>query len=319
MYENSILKDIENIHTLYISGHINPDGDAIGSVFAFALAMKQLGKNPVILIEDYDKKFNVLKGKEYIYKGDYSDINPEIMFAIDCGSKDRLGKTSEVFDRAKLTYNIDHHISNSNFANKNIVNGSASSASEIVYEIISKFVDIDSDIASAIYTGILLDTGGFMHNCTSERTHQIAGRLISAGVDTPFIHSKMLKEHTISQVKVFNKALDNLCIDNGVAYTFLTAKEINDCNAVSSDLDGIVEYILNIDGVKVSMLVTQRKENFVKLSFRSKTIDVNKVASVFGGGGHTLAAGAGVSDKSIYDIIDEAAKMLKDRIADYEK
>ncbi|MGN1317391.1 MAG: bifunctional oligoribonuclease/PAP phosphatase NrnA, partial [Lachnospirales bacterium] len=136
MYENNILKDIENIHTLYITAHINPDGDAVGSTFAFAQCMKALGKEPVILLEKYDDKFNSLSGKEFVFNGDYANINPEIIFAIDCGSKERLGKATEVFDRAKITYNIDHHISNTNFAHNNIVNGYASSASEIVYEII---------------------------------------------------------------------------------------------------------------------------------------------------------------------------------------
>lgn len=319
MYENNILNDIKNINNIYIAGHTNPDGDAVGSTFSFALAMKKLGKTPVILIDKYDDKFNVLKGKEYIFTSDYDILNPEIVFAIDCGSKDRLGKVAEVFERASITYNIDHHISNTNFADNNIINGYASSASEIVYEIIKDFIDIDKDIASAIYTGILLDTGGFMHNCTAKRTHQIAGELVSCGVDTPFIHSKMLKEHTLTQVKVFNKALENLIVSDGVAYTTLTQHEINECNALTSDLDGIVEYILNISGVFVSMLATERGDKLIKLSFRSKNVDVNSVAQMFGGGGHILAAGAGVNSDDIKKVTEEAVNELKSRLAEYEK
>ena len=91
MYENSILRDIEHVQTIYIAGHVNPDGDAVGSCFGFALAMAKLGKTPVIFLEEYPEKFNVLKGKEYIYEGNYSDIDePEIFFALDCGDKERL-------------------------------------------------------------------------------------------------------------------------------------------------------------------------------------------------------------------------------------
>ncbi len=319
MYKNNILNDIKDIQTVYIAGHLNPDGDAVGACFGFALAMAKLGKKPVILIDKYDKKFNLLKGKEYIYEGDYKDLEPEIFFSIDCGDKARLGRALPVFEKAKIKYNIDHHISNNNFGDCNIVNGSASSASEIVYELISKMVNIDKDIASAIYTGILFDTGCFMHNSTLKRTHQIAGELVEAGVDTPFIHSKIFKEHTLTQVKIFNKALENLVVKDGVSCIKLTDAEIKSCNALSSDLDGIVEYILNITGVGAAMLATERDNNFVKLSFRSRTIDVNAVASLFGGGGHTLAAGAGVSGRSLDEIADEAFNELKTRLAAYEK
>ncbi|MGN1318169.1 MAG: bifunctional oligoribonuclease/PAP phosphatase NrnA, partial [Lachnospirales bacterium] len=180
-------------------------------------------------------------------------------------------------------------------------------------------VKIDKFMASAIYTGILLDTGGFMHNSTSKRTHQIAGELVECGVDTPFIHSKMLKEHTIPQIKVFNKALSNIKIDGKVAYTYLTNEEMAQCNATSSDLDGIVEYILNIKGVCVSLLATERGEDLVKLSFRSKSVDVNEVASLFGGGGHILAAGAAVKNGKLSDVVNRAVEILKDRITKNEK
>lgn len=319
MYNNNILNDIKNIQTVYIAGHFNPDGDAVGACFAFALAMAKLGKNPVVLLDKYADKFNMLNGSQYVYGGEYSKLEPEIFFSIDCGDKDRLGRALPVFEKAKTKYNIDHHISNNNFGDYNIVNAKASSASEIVYEILSKITDIDKDIASAIYSGILFDTGGFMHNCTSKRTHQIAGELVEKGIDTPFIHSKILKEHTLTQVRVFNKALENLVVENCIAFTKLTDAEIKGCGADPSDLDGIVEYVLNIDGVRVSMLATERNENMVKLSFRSRTIDVNSVAALFGGGGHILAAGAGVKDRELNDVVNEAFNELKARLVAYEK
>ena len=314
MYTNNIVKDIENIQNIYITVHINPDGDAVGSAFAFAKAMKKLGKEPVILMESYDARFDELNGKQYIFTGDYDSLNPEIIFSLDCATMDRLGKAKSVFERTKLRYNIDHHISNTKFADYNIVNGSASSASEVVYEIISKIVSIDKDIATSIYTGILTDTGGFMYSSTSKRTHQIAGELVEIGLDTSFIHSKMLKEHTIAQVKVFNKALQNLVLDGKVAYTTLTSDEMQACGVTSADLDGIVEYILNINGIEASLFATERGADLVKLSLRSKSINVNEVAGLFGGGGHMLAAGAGVKGKSLDEAVKSAVDELKNRL-----
>ena len=319
MYESNILEDIKKVDTVYIAAHINPDGDAVGSTFSFALAVKSLGKKPVILLDDFDKRFNILKGKEFLYSGNYDELAPELFISLDCASKERLGNAESVFDKANTTYNIDHHISNTNYAQNNIVNGGASSACEVVYEVIQSFVDIDVNIASALYTGILTDTGGFTHNSTSERTHQIAGKLVSIGVDTPFIHSRILMEHTYTQVKVFEKALKNIVIDNGVCYTTLTLSEMAECGATTSDLDGIVSYILNINGVGVSLFATERENSLVKLSFRSRTIDVNEVAGLYGGGGHILAAGAGVVGKDINILVTEVVEQLKTRLKDYEK
>ena len=314
MYENSIVKDIENVQTIYITGHTNPDGDCIGSTFAFAQIMAKLGKTPVILLEDYAKKFNILKGSEYIYNGDYDQLSPDVMFAIDCGDIDRLGNAKNVYERAKLTYNIDHHISNTNYGMVNIVNGNASSACEVVYEIASKFVNIDKDIATALYTGLLTDTGCFRHNCTSERTHQIAGKLVSACVNTPEIHTKILMEHTFIDAKIFARAISKMVLANGIAYTFITAKDMEECNATSKNLDAVVGYLLNTENAKVAIFASERDGGITKLSFRSKELNVNEVAQLYGGGGHILAAGASVNG-NIDDVLKNAVNEVEKRLA----
>lgn len=302
MYENSIIKDIENVQTIYITGHTNPDGDCIGSTFGFALAMAKLGKKPVILLEDYADRFNILEGSEYVFNGDYSHIEPEIMFSIDCGSKERMGIAESVFERAAYTYNIDHHISNTAFGSVNIVNAAASSACEVIYEIISQFVDIDKDIATALYTGLLTDTGGFRHNCTSERTHQIAGKLVALGVDTPTIHTKFLMEHSLAEAKIFARAISKMELKNKIAYTYVTKEDMEGCGASPKNLDSIVGYLLNTEGAEVSLFASERENNVVKLSFRSKNIDVNAIAALYGGGGHILAAGAS-AEGNINDVL----------------
>lgn len=313
MYENSILKDIENVQTIYITGHTSPDGDCIGSTFAFALALKKMGKEPVILLEDYGERFNILEGRQYVYRGSYDELCPEIMFSIDCADKKRLGEAEKAFDKAKYTYNIDHHISNREFADVNIVNGAASSACEVVYEIIKDFVSIDKDIATALYTGILTDTGGFRHNSTSERTHQIAGKLVAAGVDTPEIHTKFLMEHSLTDVKIFVKALEKMELEDKIAYTFVTAEDMALCSASSKNLDAIVGYLLNTEGAEVSVFASEREEGIVKLSFRSKSVNVNEIASLFGGGGHVLAAGA-AAEGDIIEILNKAVNEVRKRI-----
>lgn len=311
LYETNLLNDINNVDKVYISGHINPDGDAISSCFAFARAIEKLGKTPIILLEDIPAKYDFLKGKEYWYTDDYAALEPQLFVALDCGDKQRLGNAADVFDKALVTYNIDHHASNCGFAKYDIVNGKASSASEMVYEIITRLgIKPDYDMAVALYTGIVFDTGGFKHNSTLKRTHEIAGALVEMGVPTSDIHSKILFEHTIPQVKLLNTALNNFTMVDKIAYSYITLDEINSCNANFSDLDGITEYLLNIDGVEISLLATQRSDDLVKLSFRSRRLNISDVAMEFGGGGHKLAAGAGCNG-SLSEILEQALNKLK--------
>ncbi len=309
MYENTISEDIKNIQTIYITGHVNPDGDCIGSAFGFALAMAGLGKTPVILLGDYAERFNTLKGCEYVYKGDYSVLEPEIMFSIDCGSKDRLGEAEAVFDRAKYTYNIDHHMSNTAFADVNIVNASASSSCEVIYELISPFVRLDRDIAQALYTGILTDTGGFMHNSTAERTHEIAGRLVSLGADTPVLHSRFMHEHSLGEAKILACAIEKMQLQDGIAYTAISAEDMKKCGVSAKELDAVVSYLINTEGARAAVFACERGD-IIKLSFRSKSVNVGELAKSLGGGGHKLAAGAGV-EGDLETVLENAVSRLK--------
>ena len=321
MYTSSILTDIENVDKVYISAHTNPDGDAIGSCVALALALVKLGKKPIILLDSYNDKYNILSGNEYIYNADdymAEDINIDVFFALDCGEINRLGSSKKLYDKAKIRYNIDHHISNNMFGDVNIVNSKASSTCEVVYEVISKIVDIDLDIATALYLGILTDTGGFRHNCTSKRTHEIAGNLVEMGVDTSLIHSKILLEYTLMELKVLGIVLSKMILDNGIIYTSLTKEEMSSIGATYNDIGHVVGFLINVKGAKVAFFASERDDSVIKLSFRSTTIDVNEVASIYGGGGHVLAAG-GSKSGDIINISNEVLFELKSRLIKYEE
>ncbi len=275
-----------------ISAHTNPDGDAVGAALGLAMAVAEIGAKPIVLIGKYSEKFDFIKGTEYIYNDDYDKIEPDVFIAVDCGDKHRLGDAEKVFDRAKTTFNIDHHISNDNFADNNIVVGTASSSCEVVYEIIKNFCVIDKNIAEALYTGIVTDTFGFKYNSTSKKTMEIGGILIDFGINHSAVQDRVLYERTPVEVEVFKNALNNLKTDGEIAYTTLNAEELESCKATSKDLDGIAEYILNIQGISISVFIYEKGHNLCKLSLRSKKTDVNKIASDFGGGGHLFAAGA---------------------------
>lgn len=307
MYENNIFETIANEESVVIAGHTSPDGDAVGAALSLALCVAQKGIRPIVLLEEYAERFDFISGSEYVFGGDYDTLSPKVFIAVDSADKSRLGKASAVFERAEKTFNIDHHISNTRYADVNIVNGKASSASEIVYEIVSKECNITLDIATAAYSGIVFDTSGFKHGSTSARTHVVAGELVALGVDTAFIHSKILFEHSISQFKVMRSALANAVVmeDCGISCSALTKAQLDECGAKNGDTDGVAEYLLNIRGVQTSALLTEREMGKTKISLRSKKYNVNKVAAAFGGGGHILASGAST------DLpLDEALKAV---------
>ncbi len=320
MYENNIFDMLKAGDCVVVAGHTSPDGDAVGAALGLALALNQKGVKVNVLLEEYAERFDFIQGKEFIYKGDYSMLSPKIFFAVDCGDTERLGRAAEVFNKAEVTYNIDHHISNTSFAQYNIVNPKASSASEIVYEIVKDKCQVTVDMATALYSGLVFDTSGFKHNSTSRSTHIAAGEMVELGVDTAFIHSKILYEHSLSQFKVMRTALNNVhLIENGdIIYTVITKEELDRCGAKNGDTDGVAEYLLNLRGVKVSALITQREENKVKISLRSKKYNVNKVASAFGGGGHILAAGA-TSFLPLEQTVNTLIDRIKEEITNEEQ
>lgn len=311
MYENIefVIQEIQKNENIVLAGHIAPDGDAISASFALCLAIKKMGKTPILLLEKYSDTYSYLSGHQFVYKGDYESLLPDLFISLDCGGIDRLGEAGKVFEKAKKTINIDHHISNNSFADLNIVNFKASSTSEIVFEIINKMEDIDFEIATCIYTGMIFDTAAFKHNA-KKRTHQIAGELVQIGVDTDMVHTNLLYTHTLENAKLLSKAIQNISIDNGVCCSTLTKEEIiEDCKAKYNDLEGISGYLVDFKGVNISVFLYEKKDGSIKLSLRSKKADVNKIAAKFNGGGHILASGA-----TLNVSLEEAKKAVLEEI-----
>lgn len=289
----NFIEEIKNAEKIVLAGHISPDGDAVSSNFALALAIKKLGKNPVILLENYADTYDFLNGHHLVSKK-YEEI-PDIFISLDCGDIKRLGKFEEVFNLAKKTVNIDHHSDNNSFGDINIVNKKASSTSEIVFEIINqiKDIEIDLDIATILYTGIVFDTCGFKHNSTGKRTHQIAGELIEKGVDSSFVQTKLIYTHSLENAKLLAKTINNIEIHEKIAISTLSKNEIlNECNAKYEDLEGISGYLLDIKGIEIAVFLYEKEDGTIKASFRAKEYNINKIAQKFGGGGHILASGA---------------------------
>lgn len=312
MFDNeSIVKLLEPYEKIVITGHQKPDGDAIGACFSTAMLLSKIGKKPIVVLEDFIKKYDIIPGKEFLYKGNIEELEPEVFISLDCGSKERFAWLNELFNKAKLTINIDHHMSNNDFSDYNYVDANSVSTCEIVYRLFLDKINIDKKIAEALYAGIIYDSGGLRFRNVSSQTMEIASKLMEFGIDFPNIYNEILLKRTLPEITAIKKAWEKLTLDfnNNLSMTSFTLEDMKELNITRDDLDGIVQMILNIEDINTSVFVYESSPEFFKVSLRSIYLDVNKVASAFGGGGHINAAGCTVSG-----TLDEVLSKIKAEI-----
>ena len=286
-----------------IASHVNPDSDAIGSCLALGLSLKKLGKHVNVLLDPFNKKNLIIPGQELIWTDTSIPPASSVFIILDCANIERIGDPFSLIKSAPVTVCIDHHMSHAPFTRHLYLDPKASSTCELIYRIVSPVVDLDAGIASAIYAGLLTDTGGFRFNSTSVETMRIASELIALNIPFTDIYNELMRRHSIPETMVMRTALNNLkLLNNGrTAFSLISSEEMNKINACTTDTDGVSEYLLNIIGVEVSVFLYEKKKNEVKASIRSSFLNVSEIAKAFGGGGHILAAGC-----TIYAPLTEA-------------
>lgn len=239
------------------------------------------------------------------------------VICVDCADFQRVGLTQRHFTSDALIVNIDHHPTNNGYGAVTLIKPDAAATAEILFDLLKTFeVEWDIDIATAIYTGLLTDTGGFRYNNTSPKVMAAVSELLALGVNGPELAETLLEEMTLPQVKVLNRALSTLQLspEGDIAWVYVTPQDMLDCNAANEDLEGIVNYPRNIRGVEVGILFKVIDEHAVKASLRSAgKVDVAALAQVFGGGGHTRAAGARITgslEEAVAQVLEEVKRHL---------
>ncbi len=325
---NKILETIEKecrfIHqTIGISGHIRPDGDCFGSTMALyyylidAFPDKQID----LYLEEVPNSFdffplsNTIKTKKTMEGKLTSLPSYDLFFSLDCGSIDRLGFVEQLFQNATYQICIDHHISNTNFAQINHVEPNASSTCEVLYGLFEE-EKITNQIATALYLGIVHDTGVFKHSCTSRKTMEIAGKLIEKGVPFSKIIDETFYEKTYMQNQLLGRCLleSSLLLDGKVIATHIEKEILNFYGAGSGDLDGVVDQLRITKGVEVAIFIYETEPKEYKVSMRvNGNVDVSEVAKYFGGGGHRKAAGCTIKG-SYDDVISCLTKKIAEQL-----
>lgn len=315
----NIYEEVKDAKTIGISGHIRPDGDCVGSCMGLYLYLKKVCPQAAIqvMLEKPADVFSCIKGIEEIH----SDFKPitekfDVYIALD-SEKTRIGEAEKYFDQAEKRINIDHHISNAKGSGDvNYVVPTASSASELVYDVIGDKSAIDADIAKALYIGIIHDTGVFQYSNTSPKTMKIAAELISYGFDFPELIDKTFYEKTYVQNQILGRALleSILFMDGKCIVSMIDKKTMAFYNADSHDLEGIVSQLRSTKGVECAIFLYQTDTLEYKVSLRSNgAVDVAKVASFFGGGGHVRAAGVTMQG-TFYDIVNNLSAQIEKQL-----
>lgn len=311
-----LLKKIEESKNIIISSHINPDGDALGSGLGLYLTLTKNypDKNIRFILEDkvpYNYAF--LKGTDKIEKFDELKDEPkaDLFIVVDSATFKRIGKVAELKKDAFLV-NIDHHISNENYGDINIVKN-ISSASEVVYGVIKELgLKIDILAGESLYTGIITDSGNFQYESTSGDTFKAAGELLDLGIDKDTIIDEVYRKRTLGFIKVLGLALSSMEIDEEKKMvSFLLKRDFMLKNNIQKDeTEGIVEKLLEYKNCEIAVFLKEEENGKIKGSLRSKKIiDVNEVAKSFNGGGHKRAAGFTTTLTK-----DEIIKTIKEKI-----
>ena len=254
-----------------------------------------MGKSVCVLLDEGHEKNRVIPGQELIWREEEPPAVSSVFICLDCGSAERLGKSQKAMRMSNVTVCIDHHISHEkDFTKYTCLEPNATSTCELVYKLIKPTGLMDKDIASAIYAGMLTDTGGFRHPSVTSETMKIAADLLAYEIPFTELCNELLRRHSLIETLVFRGALNNLqMIEKGkVSLATMNAKEMAEVEGRARDTDGIAEYMLGIRGVEASIFLYEKAEGEVKISMRSNNINISKIAQSFGGGGHIYAAGA---------------------------
>ena len=314
-----VLEEVKGANRIAISGHIRPDGDCVGSCMGLYLYLtKELPDADVdVFLEKPSDVFNCIQGVEKIKDASmYQEEVYDVFLALDC-SKDRLGSAEVIFEQAKKKINIDHHISNTGCGDVNYLRADASSASELVFELLDED-KLDMEVAKALYIGIIHDTGVFQYSNTSPATLIAASKLVTFGFNFPEIIEETFYEKTFVQNQILGRALlESILFMDGSCIVATISKKMMDFYGVTGkDLDGIINQMRNTKGVECAIFLYELDSMEYKVSMRSGgKINVSKIAQFFGGGGHVRAAGCTMKGTQ-HDVINNISAQIELQLAE---
>lgn len=310
----AILNEISDAQGVAIAGHINPDGDSIGSLLSLGLGLKELEKKVYMLTSDViPERYKSLSGADEIVSN--IDDRVDLAISVDCSTKQLLGEAYEVFEKASNTLEIDHHEFRRSFADISLIDKKAAAVGEIIYVILCRLnIDIDKEIAQNILTSIIVETNSFRVLNLRPFTFEVCKELVERGVDFYKLSEMIYWRKSKEAMRLIGKCLSKskFLEDNKIAWAIIEKNELESSQIHIEEISGVVNELLFVEDVKISILLREQERGKLRVSLRSKgKYNVSNVARKFGGGGHYDAAGCIISsdEESIKKFL-EAVKSL---------
>ena len=309
---------VQTAQTIAISGHMNPDGDCIGSCLGlYTYIVEQYPEKEVTLfLEPVQDKFSFLKYADQITQEKKIDGPYDLFFSLDCSDTDRLHNFKGYFEEAKYKICVDHHFTNEGFGDLRFIVPDASSTCEVLFDMFA-WDKISLECAQDLYMGIVHDTGVFKHTNTTRKTMETAGALLEKGIHSEDIIDRTFYKKSYVQNQILGRALleSVLFYDGKCIFSSVTRDEMDFYGVTGRELGGIIEQLRLTDGVEVAIFLYETGDNEYKVSLRSKKeIDVSRIAACFGGGGHIRAAGFNAKG-TVYEIVNRIGEMIEQQYA----
>lgn len=316
---SELKKLIYESENIAVASHLNPDGDNLGSVTAMVGMLKKLGKNAVYVLDDtIPNSFKFLPHLSYAKSPDNINNVFDLFIALDSSDENRMGDNiKKIFKASKKTVNIDHHFSNTKFADLNIVDDKSPATCEVLARIFESLdLKLNKEIATSLFTGLSTDTGSFKYSSVNSNTFLIASNLFKYDIDINEVTVNVYQSRSRQKTDLLIRAMNSIeYFDNDkIAVVFVTKDDMEKSKAEKADADGIVEFVRDIDTVELSVLLKE-KDDCIRLSLRSKSyIDCTKVASKFNGGGHVRASGGTINHTDLNKAKEDVVKVAEEQL-----
>ncbi|HZQ02484.1 MAG TPA: bifunctional oligoribonuclease/PAP phosphatase NrnA [Gaiellaceae bacterium] len=309
----AVAEAIRTYNRFLVAGHENPDGDALGSILAMALALRGLDKEAQMFLPGEGPlpgEYRFLPLGE-VRRDVPDDMEQLVLLALDCANEDRLGPDQSLRERARLVIDVDHHHDNSRFGDVNLIVPDASSTAEIVRDLLGELaIGLTPDIAEALYVALVTDTGRFQYTNTTPKALRLAAELVEAGADVHGIFRQVYETVQFAKLKLLARALDRAQLFEGgrLVVSYLVRSDFEDVGAEEPYSEGIIDYLRQVEGAEMVALVREPPRDDApahRVSLRSSRdeVDVSAIARKAGGGGHRQAAGFS-SELPLADVVD---------------
>ena len=292
-----LIETIERHESFFLVSHIDPDGDAIGSLIATLTLLESRGKKAVAYDRDgVPEIYRFLKGSGRVTSTLPSSETFDVAIFLECPNPGRAGEEAQkLAERIPERVNLDHHEDNTLYGSLNILKPDFSAAAEIIYHLFEDMGEpIDDVVAEALYTAIMTDTGSYKYSNTSPECHEISARLLRSGIKPNVIYQRVYENLTPAAAYIAARAYGTLKIEGKISRITITRKMLEETGATAEDTHDIVSFARAIEDVEVALLFRET-ETDIKVSLRSRNnVNVSKIAASFEGGGHAKAAGCNI-------------------------